>query len=93
MNKGDLVEAVASELKSSKVEAQKAVDAVLEAIAKGIKKDDKVAIVGFGTFAKKARAARMGIKPGTKETIQIKASTTCGFKPSTQLKEELGKTV
>lgn len=90
MNKGDLVEAVASELKASKTDAQKAVDAVLEAISLGLKKDDKVAIVGFGTFQKKQRAARAGINPATKQPIQIKASTTCGFKPSTQLKDTLG---
>ena len=89
MNKGELIEAVATELKSSKADAGRAVDAVLECITSGLKTDEKVALVGFGTFQKRLRAARAGINPVTKAPIQIKASTTCGFKPSTQLKGAL----
>jgi DNA-binding protein HU-beta len=89
MNKGDLIEAVASELKSSKTDALKAVEAVLDCIAKGVKHDDKVALVGFGTFVKRKRKARAGINPITKAPIKIAASTTCGFKPSAQLKDTL----
>lgn len=89
MNKGDLIEAVAAEMKASKTDAAKAVDAVLECITKGLKADEKVAITGFGTFAKKQRAARAGINPITKAPIQIAASVSCNFKPSQQLKGEL----
>lgn len=89
MNKGDLIEAVASELKVTRPEAQKAVETVLDCISLGVKRDDKVAIAGFGTFAKKLRAARQGINPATKQPIEIKASTTCTFKPATQMKESL----
>ena len=86
MNKGDLIEAVASELKTSKADASRAVDAVLECITKGLKSDRKVNIVGFGTFAKRQRGARQGVNPVTKERIQIKPMITCGFRPSSVLK-------
>ncbi len=89
MNKGDLIEAVATELKSTKADAMRAVEAVLESITRGLKKDQRVALPGFGTFQKKRRAARAGMNPITKEKIQIKASTTCGFKPATALKAAL----
>ena len=89
MNKGELIDAVATELKTSKADAARAVDAVLECITTGLKTDEKVALVGFGTFQKRIRSARAGINPVTKAPIQIKASLTCGFKPSTQLKGAL----
>lgn len=89
MNKGDLIEAVAAELKGNKVEAARAVDTVLACITQGIKADDKVNIAGFGTFVKKHRAQREGINPATKQKITIAASTTCGFKPASSLKESL----
>jgi len=89
MNKGELIDHVAVELKTSKAEASRAVEAVLETIGKGVKKESKVALAGFGTFTKRKRAARMGINPATKEQIKIPASTTCGFKPAAALKESL----
>ena len=52
-----------------------------------MKTDENVTIVGFGTFQKKLRAARIGRNPATGEPINIKASTTVGFKPSQSLKE------
>jgi DNA-binding protein HU-beta len=89
MNKGELIDIVSTELKTSKADAGRAVEAVLEAITKGIKKEDKVALAGFGTFVKRKRAARMGINPATKQPIKIAASKTCGFKPAAALKETL----
>jgi DNA-binding protein HU-beta len=89
MNKGELIDAVATELKTSKADAARAVDAVLECITSGLKTDEKVSLVGFGTFQKRKRSARTGINPITKAPIQIQASMTCGFKPSTQLKGAL----
>lgn len=89
MNKTDLIEAVASQLELSKTDASKAIDAVIDCIAEGVKRDEKVAIAGFGTFSKKTRAARQGINPATREPIQIPASTTCGFKPATALKQAI----
>jgi DNA-binding protein HU-beta len=89
VNKGELIEQVAVDLKTSKAEAGRAVEAVLDCIGKGVKKEAKVALAGFGTFTKRKRAARMGINPATKETIKISASTTCGFKPAAAFKETL----
>jgi DNA-binding protein HU-beta len=89
MNKGQLIEAVAAELDMSKAAASRAVDAVVSSITTGIKADDSVTIVGFGSFAKKKRAARTVRNPSTGEPIEIKATTTVGFKPSAALKEEM----
>lgn len=89
MNKTDLIDLVASQMESSKTDAGRAVEAVIEAIAKGLQQNDKVTISGFGTFTKKRRPARTGINPITKQPIQINESTTCGFKPAPALKEAL----
>jgi nucleoid DNA-binding protein len=86
MNKGQLIEAVASELGDSKASASRAVEAVISSITTGLKQDEAVTIVGFGTFSKKQRSARTGRNPSTGEPMQIKASTTVGFKPSQNLK-------
>lgn len=89
MNKGDLIEAVASQLGESKATATKVVDILLDTIASGVQKDDKVAITGFGTFKKKHRKARKGINPATRESIDIPASTSVGFTPSQNFKDLL----
>jgi DNA-binding protein HU-beta len=89
MNKTDLIDLVANELKTSKADASRAVEAVIECIATGLKQEEKVTISGFGTFVKRRRAARTGINPLTKQPITIAASKTCGFKPAAALKETL----
>ena len=87
MNKGQLIERVASELGSTKTAAGKAIEAVIACITEGIKDDSGVTISGFGTFSKKLRAPRTGVNPATGEPMQIKASKTVAFKPSQALKE------
>lgn len=89
MNKGDLIDAVAADLGESRASATRAIDAVINCITNGIKQDDAVTIIGFGTFSKKNRAARMGRNPMTGEPLQIKASTTVSFKPSKVLKDSM----
>lgn len=89
MNKGDLVEAVASELGETKAAASRAVEAALAAIAEGIRTHGKVTISGFGTFEKKRRAARAGVNPASGERMTIPASTTVSFKASQALKESV----
>ncbi len=89
MNKGQLIEAVASELGESKAGAARAVDAVINSITNGIKRDDAVTIVGFGSFMKKQRKARVGRNPLTGEAMAIKASRTVGFKASPTLKGDV----
>jgi len=87
MNKAELIDTVAEAADLSKASAARAVDAVTDAIAEALKKDDQVTIVGFGTFSVRKRAARSGRNPRTGETINIKASNVPGFKPGKALKD------
>ena len=73
MNKSELVSAVAQKSELTKVDAKKALDAVLEAIGEELKNDGKVVLVGFGTFSVSERSARKGINPRTTEPIDIPA--------------------
>lgn len=89
MNKAELVIEVQKNLgkDATKASAERAVEAVLDAIKKGVKKDKGgVQLIGFGTFSVVKRAARMGVNPKTKEPIKIKASKTVKFKPGAGLK-------
>ncbi|MGB5209917.1 MAG: HU family DNA-binding protein [Gammaproteobacteria bacterium] len=87
MNKAELIDAVAAAADISKSDAGKAVEAVTHTIANTLAKGDQIAIVGFGTFAVKHRAARAGRNPKTGETIQIKASNVPSFKAGKALKD------
>jgi DNA-binding protein HU-beta len=87
MNKGDLIDSVADEAGLSKADAGRAVDALIGAVTGTLKSGGQVSLVGFGTFAVKARAARMGRNPRTGEAIQIKASNVPGFKAGKALKD------
>jgi len=91
MNKGELIEAIQKKLGSEATKrlAEDALAAVLESIEEGVKSDQKVQIIGFGTFEVKNRAARMGRNPKTGEEMQISASKSVGFKPSSTLKKSL----
>jgi DNA-binding protein HU-beta len=92
MNKAELIDLVMQEKGAgfdSKASAERAVNAVVDAIKHGITKDKKVQIVGFGTFVVRQRKARTGRNPQTGQEIQIKASKTVGFKPGKQLKDEV----
>ena len=91
MNKSELIEAVQKALggESSKRAASDAVEAVLDGIAKGVKKDKAVQLIGFGTFKVSKRAARMGRNPKTGEAMKIKASKSVKFSPSSVLKGSL----
>ncbi len=91
MNKGQLVETVAAELGQSKAAAGRAVDAVLRAIAAGLRKDGQVAVVGFGTFRAKTRAGRTGRNPRTGKPIAIQPGPAVSFRPGEPLKAELKK--
>jgi len=87
MNKGELIDSVAAAAGMSRADATKAVDAVLDSVTSTLSGGGSVSLVGFGTFAVKARAARMGRNPRTGEAIQIKASNVPGFKAGKALKE------
>jgi DNA-binding protein HU-beta len=90
MNKQELLEAMVDNKQSgleTKLAAERALTAVLEAIEAGLSKDSLVQLVGFGTFSVKDRAARTGRNPSTGAEIQIEASRVVGFKPGSSLKE------
>ncbi len=87
MNKSELVELIAKETNSSKSDAMKHLDATLGVIGKSLKKGDKVALTGFGTFEVRARAARKARNPQTGETIKIEASKAPAFKAGKGLKD------
>ena len=91
MNKSELIESVQTALgkDATKRSAEEALDAVLSSIANGVKKDDKVQIIGFGTFEVKKRAARQGRNPKAGEAMKIAASKSVGFKASSVLKASL----
>jgi len=88
MNKAQLVEMIEGQF-DSKAKAERAVNAVVDAVKDGIKKDGKVQLVGFGTFTVKKRKGRTGRNPQTGEQIKIKPSKTVGFKPGKSLKDSL----
>ena len=87
MTKNDLVTQVASAAELSKKDAEKAVNATIEAITEALAKGDKVALVGFGTFETRNRPARKGRNPQTKQEITIPASTVPAFKAGKALKD------
>ncbi|NCC70923.1 HU family DNA-binding protein [bacterium] len=89
MGKAQLVELIAAQAGLTKADAGRALDAALEGIVEGLKKEGKVTIVGFGTFAAKKRAARQGINPLTKQAIKIPAKTVASFKAGSKLKDAL----
>lgn len=91
MNKAELVSAVAEKAEMSKKDAEKAVTAVFSAIENALAQNEKVQLVGFGTFDVKERAERTGRNPQTKETIVIPAAKVPGFKAGKALKDAVQK--
>jgi DNA-binding protein HU-beta len=91
MNKAELIDAVQKGLgkEATKKSASDCLAAVLDAIAKGVKKDKSVQLIGFGTFKVSARKARKGRNPKTGEAMTIKASKNVRFVASSQLKKGL----
>ena len=89
MGKTELVEFIAAKAGLSKADALRAVDAFVEVVVEGLKKEGKVTLVGFGTFAAKKRDARDGINPLTKEPLHIPAKTVASFKAGSKLKDAL----
>ena len=89
MTKQELVDFIANAAGLTKADAARALDATIEGVTTGLKKNGKVALVGFGTFAAKQRAARTGINPLTKQSIQIPAKVVASFKAGSKLKDAL----
>ena len=87
MNKTELVAAMAEEAGLSKKDAEKALKAFTEIVGAQLKKDDKIQLVGFGTFEVSQRAAREGRNPQTGKTMKIAASKAPKFKAGKALKD------
>ncbi len=86
MNRKELIDALAAQTGSSKTDADRSIAALIDIITTNLKKGDNVALVGFGTFEVRKRAARNGRNPATGEAIKIKASKQPAFKAGATLK-------
>lgn len=87
MNKADIVDKVHGVLGSTKADAERAVECVIENIQQALAKGDEVSIAGLGIFVTKARPAREGRNPRTGESIRIAATRTPKFRPAKALKD------
>jgi len=89
MNKADVTEEVANQTGLTKKTSRKAVDAVISAITDSLAREERVTLVGFGTFQVMERKARTGRNPQTGQSIQVPAKKVPKFKPGKGLKERV----
>ncbi|MFZ5974586.1 MAG: HU family DNA-binding protein [Bacillota bacterium] len=89
MNKSELIAAIADKCEKTRKDTEQTVNAFMEVVTEALSKDEKVQLVGFGTFEVRKRAARKGINPLTKEPIDIAASKTPVFKAGKVLKDSV----
>ncbi len=86
MNKAELIERIAKDTEQTKAQTERMLDATLTIIKKTVKKGDDVKLVGFGTFAKNKRKARVGRNPQTGKAIKIPAAWYPKFRPGSDFK-------
>lgn len=91
MNKSELIDRIAARAGVPRTEAAGMLDLVLECIIEGLNADGRVKISGFGSFVKRHRNERRGVKPTTGEPIRIPASNTCGFKAAPALRDRMDR--
>lgn len=91
MNKSELVDAIASEAKITKVDAEKVLDAFVNQTSKALKAGNKVTLIGFGSFSVSKRAARNGRNPQTGKAIKIPAKKVAKFKAGADLAAKVNK--
>lgn len=89
MNKGQLIDKIASDAKISKVQAGAALDSFINATMSALKKGDKVTLVGFGTYSVSKRSARIGRNPQTGKEIKIPAKKVVKFKAGKEFSSKL----
>jgi DNA-binding protein HU-beta len=87
MNKAELIDLISAECKITKAQTERMLDVTLETIKKNVKKGEEVKLVGFGTFTKAKRKARMGRNPQTGKAIKIPATWFPKFRPGAEFKE------
>ncbi len=85
MNKTELINAIAAESGLTKADSKKALDGFIAAVTNELKRDGKIALVGFGTYSITQKSARSGINPRTKQPIKISAKKVVKFKPGADL--------
>jgi DNA-binding protein HU-beta len=89
MNKAQLVEKIAEATSLTKTDVENVLNSSIDLIKKSVKKGDDVTLVGFGTFTKSKRKARMGRNPQTGKEIKIPAMTVPKFRPGKEFKDSL----
>ncbi len=89
MNKTELIAAVAEKSELSKKDAEKAIKAFVDTVVEALKANEKVSVVGFGSFEAKVRPARKGHNPANGEEIEIAATKAAAFKAGKALKDAL----
>ncbi|MBU6321525.1 MAG: HU family DNA-binding protein [Patescibacteria group bacterium] len=87
MNKADIIDRVHATLGSTKADADRAVECMIDSVVTALKNGEEVSVAGLGIFSTKARPAREGRNPRTGETIRIAATRTAKFRPAKALKD------
>ena len=91
MNKAELIKVMAEKSKLTKKDTEAALNALVACVEETVSNGDKVQLVGFGTFESRKRAARVGVNPRTKESLNIPASTVPAFKAGKEFKFKVNK--
>ncbi|HBL75778.1 MAG: DNA-binding protein [Bacteroidetes bacterium GWF2_42_66] len=89
MNKAQLIDAIAEKAGLTKADAKKALDAFVEATTDALKNGDRVALIGFGSFAVATRSARTGRNPQSGSPIEIPQKKVVKFKPGAELSDSI----
>lgn len=89
MNKGELISKMADDAGITKAQATEAYDSFVEAVTTSLQKDEKLTLIGFGTFSSSIRAARKGINPATRQPIDIPEKKVIKFKAGKALQEKM----
>ena len=89
MNKAELIDAIANESGLSKADSKKALDAFVSATSAALKENDRISLVGFGSFSVSERAARTGRNPQTGKEIQISSKKVIKFKAGSDLTDKI----
>ena len=89
MNKAQLIEVIAKAANVTKVDAENVMNAAIDSIKKSVKKGEDVTLIGFGTFTKTKRKARMGRNPQTGKEIKIPAMVVPKFRPGREFKDAI----
>ena len=91
MNKSELIDSMSDKSGLSKKDAGKALEALINSVVETVSRNEKVQLIGFGTFEARERSARTGLNPQTKKPINIPATTAPVFKAGKVFKEAVAQ--